>query len=835
MTYMTPRRPVRTAAVECEIRGGEYVSYDRANFATALSVWLETAKEGDAKAQHYVGHIFEKGLGVEPNFAESAKWYGLSANAGNIRAMISLAQLYEKGLGVDQNLELASQWYGKALGTTPALDPGSLRLESAKHGANSSATDAGKNAEIENLEEQLTAANQSMDESLRETARIKSEYQQQLRELDLERQRLSESDSSQSALIAQLQSQVDLTQSQLDLKQRQLSRLEQETERTEQEKLYYQNLQTASTNQEASQIDAMQALLTASGKQLKQAQKDLELVRNQSSSQQANLESSQQTIAALQGQLSSQKNDIDLLEKQLAAPREELAKQVDHIRELEQRVAEADSLTRQQEKQLAQAQGEKATELSELISNNKKALEKIRPQLELARQRGSQKEAELRSREQTINEMHEASLRGRDELEKLSDNLRSIQAHAQSERNEDMQRIAELEEEVQRLNLDAGRYREQIEAQAEAPEAPTATVAMIGPKITIVEPQVPLTRGLTVIQLKNTASEEKRIIGRVEAPAGLYELLVNEQTTPVKQNGMFDTRIKLRTGNQLVTIAAIDNQGQRQQVQLEFSSSPQTQKKKSNQGFSGIAFGNYYALLIGNSNYRHMPDLNTPTADVQRLNELLSSRYGFITTMLLDATREQTITAVNELRKKLTSEDNLIIYYAGHGGLDEINNRGHWLPVDAEADNPAQWITNTTMTDMTNIIAAKHVLMVADSCYSGALTRSSLADLRTGMTDSEYENYLRTQSKKRARTALTSGGLKPVLDSGGGTHSMFARALIDVLESNETVMEGRRLHQEVLARVSYRAASISFEQEPEYAPLNFSGHEGGDFLFVPKI
>jgi hypothetical protein len=62
MTYLTQRRPARVAAIECEIRGGEYVSYDRANWATSLGVWLEPAKEGDEKSQHYVGHIFEKGI-----------------------------------------------------------------------------------------------------------------------------------------------------------------------------------------------------------------------------------------------------------------------------------------------------------------------------------------------------------------------------------------------------------------------------------------------------------------------------------------------------------------------------------------------------------------------------------------------------------------------------------------------------------------------------------------------------------------------------------------------------------------------------------------------------
>ena len=61
MTYLSPQRAVKTTGSDCEIRGGEYVAYDRANYATALLVWQPPADQGDPKAQTYVGEIFEKG------------------------------------------------------------------------------------------------------------------------------------------------------------------------------------------------------------------------------------------------------------------------------------------------------------------------------------------------------------------------------------------------------------------------------------------------------------------------------------------------------------------------------------------------------------------------------------------------------------------------------------------------------------------------------------------------------------------------------------------------------------------------------------------------------
>jgi len=83
----------------------------------------------------------------------------------------------------------------------------------------------------------------------------------------------------------------------------------------------------------------------------------------------------------------------------------------------------------------------------------------------------------------------------------------------------------------------------------------------------------------------------------------------------------------------------------------------------------------------------------------------------------------------------------------------------------------------------------------------------------------------------RSRTAFSSGGLEPVLDSGGGAHSVFAKALIDVLRDLDGVAEAQRVYREVAARVAYDSHAY---QVPQYAPIKFAGHESGDFLFVPK-
>ena len=203
-------------------------------------------------------------------------------------------------------------------------------------------------------------------------------------------------------------------------------------------------------------------------------------------------------------------------------------------------------------------------------------------------------------------------------------------------------------------------------------------------------------------------------------------------------------------------------------------------------------------------------------------------------TLLTNATRYQILSELNRLRADLTEKDNLLIYYAGHGEIDRANLRGYWLPVDAEPNSDANWISNVSITDFLNAISVKHAIVVADSCYSGTLTRSSIGQLESGMSEEARARWLKAMVKARARTVLTSGGVQPVLDGGGGKHSVFARIFLEVLQENNDAMEAQRLYREVAARVLDQASRFQIEQRPEYAPLKFAGHESGDFLFVPR-
>ncbi len=243
------------------------------------------------------------------------------------------------------------------------------------------------------------------------------------------------------------------------------------------------------------------------------------------------------------------------------------------------------------------------------------------------------------------------------------------------------------------------------------------------------------------------------------------------------------------------------------------------------QAASGIDFGRYHALVIGINEYQNLPRLATAVNDASAVSDVLREKYGFQVTLLLNPGRSDVVRALDMLRGELTERDNLLIYYAGHGVLDVEADAGFWMSVDAEESTQADWISIATITSTVKAMSAKHVMVVSDSCYSGRLTRGLAVSVRTG---SERAAELKRLAAKRSRTALVSGGLEPVSDSGGEGHSVFTQAFLTALRESNEVLDGQQLFTAVR-----RPVIVNADQTPEYSDIRLAGHDGGDFLFVP--
>ena len=249
----------------------------------------------------------------------------------------------------------------------------------------------------------------------------------------------------------------------------------------------------------------------------------------------------------------------------------------------------------------------------------------------------------------------------------------------------------------------------------------------------------------------------------------------------------------------------------------------------------GVSFGRYYALIIGNQNYQRMNKLETPVRDAERAAQLLRDRYGFTVQVLRDSSDVATLKALNDLNGVLKPEDNLLIYYAGHGVRLQAQRMesGYWLPVNS--DPPPKdtfWIPNEQITAHIARIPARRVLVVADSCYAGLLSPDPSYLFNDGRAGYSAQ-YIKFKLPKRSRLLIASGGDKPVSDGGGGGHSVFARAFLDVLEDNRGILPSQQLFSGILRRVQASEEQAKLPQTPEFKSIKGAGHEVGEFFFVP--
>lgn len=706
MTYLSARRPIKTTAADCEIRGGEYVAYNRANYASALRVWLPQAKQGDAQAQVLVGEIYEKGLGGMADPALAAMWYRKAAEQGNSNAQINLGHLYEKGLGVEKNLPEALNWYRKASG----LDDTDLQFASITAA-------------------QVSAGYEKQLEDLRQTS---SSYQKQAETLRQQLNRAQQNYATQQRNLQSLKNKLEDTRKQL----------QQEKSKSGGDRQLIEKLEQQLKNNQSSYNDQKAALakMAATMNQQEREQAEISASRLLLDDQKRQLKSKE---AEYQDTFIRIKSDMKLIEEKSARA---------------------------------------------VTTQDKLAVEHLRTRLEAEK-------ADLLAKGQQIKQLKA----------NIGDN-------------------------------------EKILASLEQNGQDKITLAQAG--IEIIEPDMPalvLTRGIPSYQLRSIAPS-KKIIGKVAAVDALKTLTVNGQETRVDQRGIFHSLIPINDELNPVEIIATYKRGNPSIVNFNLLA-----KSKASTGveqappsravsrtYPSVDFGRFYALVIGNQNYAQLPSLSTSVEDAKAVDEILRTRYGYKTTLLINADRHQVMTAFNELRKKLTEKDNLLIYYAGHGEIDKSDQSAYWLPTDAEPDNAANWLSSHSITQFLNIIPARHILVVADSCYSGAMTQTAVARLPEQMAEAKRKKWLQFMVRRKARTVLTSGGVKPVLDTGGGQHSVFAKAFLNVLQDNQGLLEDYELFREVSKQVKQSAALVGFQQLPQYSAMLHAGHEGSPFFFVPR-
>jgi len=246
--------------------------------------------------------------------------------------------------------------------------------------------------------------------------------------------------------------------------------------------------------------------------------------------------------------------------------------------------------------------------------------------------------------------------------------------------------------------------------------------------------------------------------------------------------------------------------------------------KRGNALSSQLLKQKYHGLFIAVQDYKgeSVIDLNQPVSDARELLTELKYEYNFNEEDLIfleNPDRATIIETFDLLTKKVSENDNFLIFYAGHGIWDEDIEQGYWLPSDAKKSSKAAWLSNGTIRDYIRAIDSKHTLLITDACFSGGILKT-----REAFTASKamLEMY-----KLPSRKAMTSGALKTVPDK-----SVFIEYLIKALKSNEQPLISA---DQLFTTFKYNVINNSPNgQVPQYGVISQADDEGGEFIFLKK-
>lgn len=240
--------------------------------------------------------------------------------------------------------------------------------------------------------------------------------------------------------------------------------------------------------------------------------------------------------------------------------------------------------------------------------------------------------------------------------------------------------------------------------------------------------------------------------------------------------------------------------------------------------------GKYFALIIGINNYSGTwPKLKNAVNDAKAFETELRSRYEFNSIRTLyneQATRANILKEFEWLMANVRENDNLLIFYSGHGDYKENLQRGFWVPVDASSNSVSNYIANSDIQTFLAGIKSKHTFLIADACFSGDIFRGKTLTIPY---ENSYKYYNQVYSKP-SRKALTSGGLEPVMDGGKDGHSVFTYYLLKSLKGNENkFFDGSQLYNDIKIAVVNNSS-----QTPGFNAIVNTGDEGGQFIFIKK-
>ena len=238
-----------------------------------------------------------------------------------------------------------------------------------------------------------------------------------------------------------------------------------------------------------------------------------------------------------------------------------------------------------------------------------------------------------------------------------------------------------------------------------------------------------------------------------------------------------------------------------------------------------------YALIFATDHYDHFDDLVNPINDARTVEGLLKDKYGFQTEIVENATNDEILTKITEYNlKKFNPQDQLFVFFAGHGVFDETLGEGYVVASNSLPNDRGRssYVSHILVRERLNNIRCEHIFLMMDVCFGGTID-PILAKARSAEDADEAMDtrFLVTKLTKHTRKFLTSGSKEYVSDGIPGKHSPFAEKFILALKEIGGGT-GR-----ILSLLELRTYFLKLNSEPRFGSFG-RDDPASDFVFVAK-
>lgn len=193
-----------------------------------------------------------------------------------------------------------------------------------------------------------------------------------------------------------------------------------------------------------------------------------------------------------------------------------------------------------------------------------------------------------------------------------------------------------------------------------------------------------------------------------------------------------------------------------------------------------------YALFFATDKYDHWTDLVNPIDDAHALAKDLKDLYGFQVEIVENPTLEEMWKKLREYNeRKFSPQDQLLIFFAGHGQYDETFGEGYVVAKNSQLSDPSRntYLSHNRLRGVINNIPCNHILLTMDVCFGGTLDPAIARHRGNSEHEASISEMVARKLSHRTRKYLTSGGKEYVSDGVPGKHSPFSEKLIESFRS----------------------------------------------------